>query len=198
MQSRNLMMLVARRVFVVLVFLASLLILLVIFPVAAALLFSLSKVEAAAWVQSIGSILAIVSAIWIAGGERRHRAKIDRKARQDAISRAIDVSEYARKIIHNTHEILTVTNLPRSELPRFISFLENAMARVKSTVASPGLDNEIAGYIYEIESALVDVDGIAKQAQTPIFLSGVNNAHFIPGSLKRVDEAIEGLHGIKT
>lgn len=198
MQSRNLVMLVARRVFVVLVFLASLLVLLVIFPIAAALLFSLSKVEAAAWVQSIGSILAIASAIWIAGGERRHRAKIDRKARQDAISRAIDVSEYARRVMCNTYEILTVTNLPRSELPRFISFLENAMARVKSIISSPGLDNEIAGYIYEVESALVDVDGIAKQAQTPSFLSGVDNVHFIPGSLERVDGAIEGLHGIKT
>ena len=152
--------------------------------------------DTAGWVQAIGSIGAILAAIWISGGERRHREKIEKDWRRDSISRGVEASEYARKIVQNTIGLFECESLPRVEIPRFLGVVEAAAVRVKEVSVSPGVDSELLGHLYEVRNALVDVKGLIEQFERSLENRGWFQLDFLKDNAIRIDKAILGLRAI--
>lgn len=150
----------------------------------------------ASWVQAVGSIGAILAAIWISGGERRQRAKVDKAARRDAIARAVDSSEHAKKIVQNNVEFFTCNHLPRSEMPRYLAVVEHALVRVKEVSAGPGIDSEIVGHLYEVSNALVDVKGLIEKCVNSIEARPMLEISYLKSNVERIDKSINGLQSI--
>jgi len=101
--------------------------------------------DTSGWVQAIGSIGAILVAIWISGGERRHKAIIEKAASRDALARAIDASEHAKTTAQNCVGLFSSNSVQRGEMPRHLAAVEHAANRVKEISAGPGMDSELLG-----------------------------------------------------
>ena len=151
----------------------------------------------ASWVQAVGSIGAILVAIWISGGEMRHRLKVEKAARRDALVRAIDASEHARKIAQNNVDFFTSGHLPRSEMPRYLAVVDHASARLKEVLVGPGIDNEILGHLYEVSNSLVDVKGLIEQCVSSLEDKPTLQISYFKSNVKRIEKAISALRAIK-
>lgn len=151
----------------------------------------------ASWVQAVGSIGAIIAAIWISGGERRHRVKIEKAARRDAISRAIAASEQAKKIVEGNLEFFSCTRPPAGDVPRFIAFIDHAATRIRDASGGPGVDSEVLGHVSEVSNALVDVRGLVEQSTMSVDGSSLVNLEYLRSSVARIERAIGGLRAIR-
>ncbi|WP_143516701.1 MULTISPECIES: hypothetical protein [Pseudomonas] len=152
----------------------------------------------ASWVQAFGSIGAIFVAIWVSGGDRRHRAKVEKAARRDAIDRAISASEHARKITKNNHDFFSCTRPPSGEVPRYLAVIDHAAARIRDVSASPGVDSEVLGHVSEVSSALVDVKGLVEQTMKSADGTALVDLGYLKGNVDRIDRAIDNLKAIRT
>lgn len=147
----------------------------------------------ASWVQAFGSIAAIVAAIWIAGSERRYRLRIEKYARKDLIDRAIEAAWHSNKVITNQVEFFSCNYIVRSEVPRFVAVIENAASRVKELTRSPGIDAGIFGNLSEVESALLDVEGLIHQCASTLEDDMSYQVELMKKNNLRVDHAILSL-----
>ena len=154
---------------------------------------AMTSAEIASWVQAVGSIGAILSAIWISGGERRHRVQVENAARRDAFNRAIDASEFAKKIVQNTVDFFDSSYIDRSQLPRFIAFIDQASARVKEVSSGPGVDSQLQGHMFEVSNAMVDTKGLVEQYRDSILSNALMQRSFLSGNVKRIEKALKGL-----
>ena len=151
----------------------------------------------ASWVQAIGSIGAILVAIWISGGERRHKAKIEKAARRDAIARAIDASEHAKKTVQKCADFFRSSHPQRGEIPRHLAAIEHASIRVKEISAGPGMDSQLLGHLYEVSNTLVDSNGLLEQYQSSTMCIAVMHYGFLRQNVERIDKALLGLQSIE-
>lgn len=151
----------------------------------------------ASWVQAIGSIGAIMVAIWISGGERRHILKIQKVARRDAIARAVDASAHAKATAQLCSDAFRLGRPQRTEMPRYLAAVEHAIARVKDVSAGPGIDSEVQGHLYEVSSTLIDVKELVDQ-----YVKGTHGLAVVQGGLlrqnvERIDKSLNGLRSVR-
>lgn len=151
----------------------------------------------ASWVQAVGSIGAIIAAVWVSGREGRLRARIEKAARRDAIDRAIAASEEAKDIIDKTLGHFSCTRPSAAETPRYIAFIDHAAARVKDASAGPGVDVEVLGHVSEVSSALVDVKGLVEQSQKSADGCALISRDYLRANVTRIEHVIEGLRAIR-
>ena len=150
----------------------------------------------ASWVQAVGSIGAIFVAIWVSGGERRSRVKIDKATRRDALVRAIEASEHARKIAQNNVDFFTCDYIPRAEVPRYLAVVDHALVRLKEVFNGPGVDSELLGHLYEVSNALVDIRGLVEQCAVSLEGRPILQIGYLKDNVKRIDKAINSLKAI--
>lgn len=151
----------------------------------------------ASWVQALGSVLAIAVAIWLAGSERRHRARVEKKANKNAIVRAIAAGMYSKKVAENNVEFFGCSNFPRRDLPRFISAVNAALARIDTESTGPGIDSEIQGHLHEVANALVDIRSLVEQCMGSPDPYSTPPINYLCDSVERIDKAIKGLHSVR-
>ncbi|WEJ19324.1 hypothetical protein N0B28_13520 [Pseudomonas sp. SD17-1] len=151
----------------------------------------------ASWVQAVGSIGAIIAAIWISGGERRHRARIEKAARRDAIDRAIDAGEQAKKTVENNLEFFSCTRPLAREVPRFLDFIIHTSVRIKDASMGPGVDNEVLGHVSEISNALVDVKGLVENCARTSGGQVILDLGYLKGNIDRIERAISSLRALR-
>ena len=151
----------------------------------------------ASWVQAIGSIGAILVAIWISGGERRHKAKIEKAARRDALARAIDASEHAKTTVQKSAELFRSSHPQRGEIPRHLAAIVHAAIRVKEISAGPGMDSQLLGHLYEVSNSLVDAEGLIEQYQSSITSMVIMQYGFLRQNVERIDKALIGLRVVQ-
>jgi hypothetical protein len=132
-------------------------------------------------------------AIWISGGERRYKAKIEKAARRDALARAIDASEHARTTVQKIAELFRSSHPQRDEIPRHFAAIEHAAIRVKEISAGPGMDSQLLGHLYEVSNSLVDAKGLIEQYQNSITSMAVMQYGFLRQNVERIDKALIGL-----
>lgn len=150
----------------------------------------------ASWVQAVGSVGAIFVAIWVSGGERRSRVKIDKATRRDTLVRAIEASEHARKIAQNNVDFFTCDDIPRAEVPRFLAVVDHALVRLKEVLNGPGVDSELLGHLYEVSSALVDIRGLVEQCAVSLEGRPTLQIGYLKDNVKRINKAINSLRAI--
>lgn len=151
----------------------------------------------ASWVQAFGSIAAILAAIWISGGDRRYRAKIERFARRDAIDRAIDAAKHAKKIAQNNVQFFSSDSLPRRDMPKYLSVVDHASARVRDVSLGPGMDSEVLGHVSEIGNALVDIRSLIQECVDSHESDVSPQIGYFRHNVERIDRAIQNLESTR-
>lgn len=152
----------------------------------------------ASWVQAIGSIAAILVAIWISGGERRHKTKIERAARKDAIARAIDAAEHGKSTAQQCCDAFRNGRPQRIDLPRHLAAVDHAIARVKDVSDGPGIDSQVQGHLYEISSTLIDVRQLVDQYFQGTHGMTVVQYGFLRQNVDRIVRSLAGLQSAKS
>lgn len=150
----------------------------------------------ASWVQAFGSIAAILVAVWISGGERRHKFRVEKAARRDALTRAVDAVEHAESVAQQCRD--SFKGRPqRADFSRHLAFVENAIARMKDVSAGPGIDSEVHGHLHEASSALLDVKHRIEE-----YVQGTRGIAVVQGGLirknvERLQKTLSGLRATK-
>lgn len=111
-------------------------------------------IEVSAWVQAVGSVLAILAAILIAGHDSRVRKSLEVDAKKIALSRAYNVVEDSLRRVSSA-----CASAERSELDlvlwEFIKHdLIQAQEHLKETASCPGVDSKVHAELFEVRTSI--------------------------------------------
>lgn len=117
----------------------------------------LNSSEWASWVQAVGSIAAILSAVWISGRDTRERRKSESEAKQGALARAFTtVDDTVRRVqaaLRSADERL----LDESTYAYINSDLIQALQHLKEVISSPGVDSKIFDQLFSARTSVEDL-----------------------------------------
>jgi hypothetical protein len=108
----------------------------------------------ASWVQAVGSILAILAAIWIANRDSRFRRNADKEARLGALVRAITAVADAKARVVAGFEGVIKTGASRNFVDAIKSDLEKSEQHLKEAMSIEGVDSKIYVQLYEARTAI--------------------------------------------
>ncbi|MEW5666247.1 hypothetical protein AB1288_07915 [Pseudomonas putida] len=113
--------------------------------------------EVSSWVQAIGSIAAILAAIFIASHDSRVRKTAEAEEKKNAIWRAHKVVADTLRRVDSACEAASRFKLDPT-LWEFISNdLNQAQQHLKEVISSPGVDSKIYGELFEAMTSVEDV-----------------------------------------
>lgn len=110
----------------------------------------MSKSDVAAWVQAVGSISAICSAIWIARRDSRLRAESEIKNKIDAAERSIVVAEDARKRVLAAINGARKLGVTAEFVDAISADLELSQQHIKDVLSIQGMDSSIFTQLFVI------------------------------------------------
>jgi len=117
----------------------------------------LDSSEWASWTQAVGSIAAILSAVWISGRDTRERRKSESEAMQGALSRAYTtVDDTVRRVeaaLRSAEERL----LYESTFAYINNDLTQALQHLKEVISSPGVDSKIFDQLFLARTSVEDL-----------------------------------------
>jgi hypothetical protein len=108
----------------------------------------------ASWVQAVGSIMAILAAIWIANRDSRFRRNADIEARRGALVRAITAVEDAESRVVSGFEGVTKIGASRNLVDAIKADLAKSEVHLKEAMSIQGVDSEIYIQLYEARTAV--------------------------------------------
>lgn len=116
-----------------------------------------SKRDAAAWVQAVGSVLAIIAAIAVANESNRRAAQVARRAESQLLDKLTSVAAYVAAISQNAYTELRHGSSDRRTVERFEVSLRDCDYLLKEIPFSqiPGAEAAIAWL--ELRGAVQDV-----------------------------------------
>ncbi|WP_454839661.1 hypothetical protein [Pseudomonas hormoni] len=114
----------------------------------------------ASWVQAVGSISAILAAIWIANRDSRFRRNADREARLGALVRAITAVADAKSRVVAGFEGVMKIGSSRNFVDTIKSDLEKSEQHLKEAMAIQGVDSKIYIHLYEARTAVEEATQI--------------------------------------
>lgn len=108
----------------------------------------------ASWVQAVGSIVAILAAIWIANRDSRFRRHADIEARYGALVRAITAVEDAKSRAVSGFEGVSKVGASRNLVDAIKADLAKSEEHLKEALSIKGVDSEIYIQLYEARTAV--------------------------------------------
>ncbi len=143
----------------------------------------LNSSEWASWVQAVGSIAAILSAVWIAGRDTRERRKSESEAKQGAAARAYTtVDDTVRRVkaaLRSAEERL----LDELTYTYINNDLDQALQHLKEVISSPGVDSKIFDQLFSARTSVEDLS-----VALYLFVQGT---HLQPNSLASARNAVD-------
>lgn len=133
----------------------------------------------ASWVQAVGSIAAILAAVWIASSDSRLRRKAETAAKKDAVVRAIAVVGEASLRVNAAIEGLKNLNVQREMMNTIAASLSQSQQHLKEVILSQGVDSMIYTQIFLTRIAVEDA------------------AHLLHAIARQVDCEEEYLHPVE-
>ncbi|MBF8660822.1 hypothetical protein [Pseudomonas putida] len=110
----------------------------------------------ASWVQAVGSIAAILAAIWIASRDSRMKRNAERESRKNARVRAEAVVKEAALRVFAAIDILEEI-IPNSQVSMLSAGLSQSMQHLSEVSASEGVESEIYTQLFLTRIAVEDV-----------------------------------------
>jgi len=111
----------------------------------------------ASWVQAIGSIAAIMFAIFVAGRESRLRRRSEAEAKNEALVRAYTTVDDTVRRVGSAFKTADQMCLDRTSMILINSDLNQALEHLKEVISSPGVDSKIYGELFVVRTAVEDV-----------------------------------------
>ncbi|NWA81654.1 hypothetical protein [Pseudomonas sp. D2002] len=124
----------------------------------------------ASWVQAIGSIAAILAAIFIANRDSRLRRKAESELRQGAIDRVVIVISDAEKRVLAAIHSLEKWGVRRNAMSLIAIDLDQSQQHLKETLSIQGVDSAIYTQIFVARA------GVETAAQTFKVLAGLSDS----------------------
>ncbi|MCG9956097.1 hypothetical protein MID92_019160 [Pseudomonas aeruginosa] len=84
--------------------------------------------EMPAWVQAIGSIGAIVAAIWVVSAQSRHQIELLKKQEAEALKKVVAIARYANNVNQVAIEVLLESNSAHEDIELALLGLRRAEA----------------------------------------------------------------------
>lgn len=116
----------------------------------------------ASWVQAIGSIVAILIAVWISNTDSRIRKAAEKHARRSAIIRCQWVLANSGDVVERITKSLVSAELTESIAMANIARLDTLHNEIRELVYGPGIDSDIFGVVL---NARLGVDRLRYQLQ---------------------------------
>ncbi|MBJ2241980.1 hypothetical protein [Pseudomonas sp. MF6768] len=151
----------------------------------------------ASWVQAVGSIAAILVAIWISSSDSRFRKRSEKYARRDAIVRCKWVLSNSGDIVEKIAKSLSDSRPSHRLIKIDIARLERLHGEIRELTFGPGMDSDIFGVVL---GARLGVDRLSHKMQEILDLE--DGVLFSLESLKDhfscIDNAIENLNNMES
>ncbi|WP_155766714.1 hypothetical protein [Pseudomonas putida] len=110
----------------------------------------------ASWVQAVGSIAAIVAAIWIASRDSRMRRKAEAESRKNALARAeAVVSEATLRVVAAIDVLKEI--IPQFQIDVISKGLSQSLQHLTEVILSEGVDAETHTQLFTTRIAVEDV-----------------------------------------
>ena len=111
----------------------------------------------ASWVQAVGSIAAIMFAIFVAGRESRLRRRSEAEAKNEALVRAYTTVDDTVRRVGSAFKTADQMCLDRTSMILINSDLHQALEHLKEVISSPGVDSKIYGELFVVRTSVEDV-----------------------------------------
>ena len=134
----------------------------------------------ASWVQAVGSIAAILVAIFLSGRESRYRMRVERQARKDAIDRAHLVAENCRVRVIQALATWKSGLHTKGLQSAVMASLNQTLFPLRAFETDSGADAEICGHIASVRHA---VEGV------------LNEFNQVFGEIERPGLTLSPIHG---
>lgn len=108
----------------------------------------------AAWVQAVGSVAAILAAIWIANRDSRFRRNIEKEARKGALVRATTAVRDAEARVVAGFEGAARLGVSQNFLNAVKDDFKNSETHLKEAMSIQGVDSSIYVQLYEARTAI--------------------------------------------
>lgn len=149
----------------------------------------MNKSDVAAWVQAVGSVAAICSAIWIARRDSRLRTESEIKSKKDAAERSIVVAEDARQRVQAAINGAKKLGVTTGFVDTISADLELSQQHIKDVLSIQGMDSSVFTQLFVIR---ISVERIPDALM--ILASGDNYCEEL---LSDIDDAIDKLRSAK-
>ncbi|MCO7626434.1 hypothetical protein NJC08_08415 [Pseudomonas fluorescens] len=129
-----------------------------------------AKKDAAAWVQAVGSVAAILIAIWMANKQSQERIEIVRKQENELLKKIYGVAKYAAQVSVNTFVYINQEHPEAAIVRKFLGALRECeiLSREVSFTQVP-LSEVALGWL-ELRHAISDVrDHTERYLEDPAF-----------------------------
>ncbi|KAI2693248.1 hypothetical protein [Pseudomonas sp. TNT3] len=111
----------------------------------------------ASWVQAVGSIAAILAAIWIASRDSRLRRRAEIEVKSHSIVRAKTVVGDAGRRVYSAIETVKKFIVTPDLMGSISADLNQTQQHLKEAMSSPGVDSEIYTLIFLARTAVEEV-----------------------------------------
>ncbi|MEQ9725233.1 hypothetical protein ABRP29_06285 [Pseudomonas sp. WHRI 8822A] len=130
--------------------------------------------DAAAWVQAIGSIFAIIAAIWIAGAQARRERNRIRSQQQVMNVIVLDIANRAKRHCRALGAAVNPFALHRKPAAAYTESIEAILLELKGIDLAALGTAEIAAAVLSLRGACIDLlDQIAGRVEKSIFTVSV-------------------------
>lgn len=131
--------------------------------------------DAAAWVQAIGSIAAVMLAAWVANHQTAMTLQFRRDADAEALKKIVAIAKYAGKVSERCQIYVSLGDSERPHMERFLTKLEECAFLLRSVSYMQIPLAEVALGWIELRHALQeDIAWVKKWMDAP----GYENGHY--------------------
>lgn len=117
----------------------------------------LNSSEWASWVQAVGSIAAILSAVWISGRDTRERRKSESEARYGALARAYTTVDDTVRRVEAALRMAEEMKIDKVNIAYIHDDLNQALQHLQEVTSSPGVDSKIFDQLFSARTSVEDL-----------------------------------------
>lgn len=110
----------------------------------------------ASWVQAIGSIAAILAAVWIANRDSVLRRRMDNESRRGALARAVTVTQDASLRVSMGINSLEEFGAQPKLIKRLLADMANCQKHLREVLLSQGVDPATYAELFVVTVAVED------------------------------------------
>ncbi|MGY2162190.1 hypothetical protein HX799_07420 [Pseudomonas tolaasii] len=111
----------------------------------------------ASWVQAVGSIAAILFAVFVAGRDSRLRRRSEAEAKTQALARAYTSVDDAFRRAASAFATADEMSLDRATMASINNDLNRAQQHLKEVISSPGVDSKIYSELFVVRTSVEDL-----------------------------------------
>ncbi|PAA14433.1 hypothetical protein [Pseudomonas fragi] len=142
--------------------------------------------DASGWVQAVGSIAAILAAVWVAGRDSRERGRSETEAKRAALWRAYATVDDTVRRVESALQAAENMSLDKLVMVYINRDLNQTLQHLKEVISSPGVNSKIFDEVFSVRIAVENLT-VALNAFSE---SMKNDSYFLTSARRAVSEVL--------